>query len=391
MSPLAALALSAAVQVGLERAEVGAALRGRRVGLLANAASVTLDGRQALVVLRAQGVQVARLFAPEHGWDAAAAAGARVADSTDASSGLPVVSIYGAGQRPTESDLAGLDALVFDLQDAGVRFYTYNGLLLSSLDAAAQADVELVVLDRPNPLGGERVEGPTADPDMRSSLVSRTPGPLIHGLTSGELARLANARRSKPARLRVVPMAGWRREMTWADTERPWVPPSPNLRSAEAALAYPGVCLLEATNVSEGRGTEAPFLLLGAPWMRPERLVPALSVPGFSLEPARFTPVASPAAPDPKHAGEPCAGLRVRVTDARAARPYALGLALLSTLRSREPEFRWLRGGAGLDALLGTRTVRERLERGEPPEVIQDADRDAILAFRRERRDALLY
>ena len=243
---LAAL-LAAPVEVGLERleAEHGGALRGKRVGLVAHAASVTRDGRPAADVLRASGVQVVRLFTPEHGLLGQAGAGEKVQDGLDPRTGLPVVSLYGAKQAPSADDLRGLDALVFDLQDAGVRFYTYGATLLLCLEAAGEAGVELVVLDRPNPLGGERVEGPVAE---TVSFLSRLPGPLLHGLTLGELARLANARRERPTRLTVVAMRGWTRAMLWDDTGRPWPTPSPNLRSAEAALAYPGTCLLEATN-----------------------------------------------------------------------------------------------------------------------------------------------
>lgn len=392
-APLASLLLAAVVQVGLERleAEGGRPLLGKRVGLLANAASVTADGRQALAVLRGLGIDVRRLFAPEHGLAGRAPAGETVAGGVDPALGLPVVSLYGDRPRPEPSDLVGLDALVFDLQDAGVRFYTYNSLLLLCLEAAAQAGIELVVLDRPNPLGGERVEGPVADPALAKSFVNRTPGPLVHGMTSGELARYANARAPRPGRLTVLPLRGWTRAMTWSDTERPWVPPSPNLRSPEAALAYPGTCLLEATNVSEGRGTGAPFLLLGAPWLKPEELRRAATAPGFALEAARFVPRATEAAPAPKYRDQECLGLRVRVTDAKQAEPYALGLSLLAALKRLHPQFRWPAGGAAFDTLLGTRAVREALERGEGARAILGRDALAIEAFRRERSDALLY
>jgi uncharacterized protein YbbC (DUF1343 family) len=216
------------------------------------------------------------------------------------------------------------------------------------------------------------------------------PGPLVHGLTLGELARHANAGRERPARLTVVPMRGWERRMTWRDTGRAWLPPSPNLRTPEAALAYPGVALLETTNVSEGRGTDAPFLLLGAPWLRPRALACAVRGTGFALEPARFTPRASAGAPNPKHDGIDCAGYRVLVTEAAAARPYRLGLVLLHAL-AREPGFRWLRDGAALDALLGTRRVREALVRGEAVETILSGDAAGHAAFRNDRLPALLY
>lgn len=381
------------VAVGLDALEAdgGRPLKGKRLGLVAHAASVTGDGRHAIDVLRGLGVDVRRLFSPEHGLAGLAAAGEGVASGVDSRpGGLPVVSLYGAEQKPTAEDLAGLDALVVDLQDAGVRFYTYVSTMLLCLEAAAEAGIELVVLDRPNPLGGERVEGPERDASMPTSLVSLAPGPLVHGLTLGEMARLANARRARPARLTVVPMRGWRRSMAWEDTGRRWVNPSPNLRSPEAALAYPGTCLLEATNVSEGRGTEAPFLLIGAPWMKSEAVAREARGAGFALEPTSFTPAASAAAPQPKHLGVACRGLRVRVTDRAAARPWTLGLRLLVALR-RHREFAWTREGAWLDTLSGTRAVRAALERGDDVDAILAAEAPAIERWRAEREPALLY
>ena len=380
------------VAVGLERVEAdkGAPLRGGRVGLLGHAVSVTADGRHAIDVLRGSGVEVVRLFGPEHGLRGLAAAGEEVAGGTDAASGLPVVSLYGAKSRPSPEDLRGLDALVIDLQDAGVRFYTYASTMLLSLEAAADAGLEVVVLDRPNPLGGDRVEGPLRDPAMPFSLVSVAPGPLVHGLTLGEMAKLGMARRGKPGRVSVVPMRGWSRAMTWADTGRPWVNPSPNLRSAEAAIAYPGTCLLEATNASEGRGTKAPFLLIGAPWVKAEAVAREAATPGFTLEPTTFTPAASAASPAPKLGGELCRGLRVRVTDATLARPWTLGLRLLVALR-RHPEFAWVREGAWLDTLSGSKAVRTALERGDGVDAIVASEAPAIDGWRRERTASLLY
>jgi uncharacterized protein YbbC (DUF1343 family) len=392
LGPRVTWGASARVTVGLERvaAESGRPLRGRRVGLLAHAASVTADGRHAVDVLRGAGVDVRRLFGPEHGPRGRAAAGERVASGLDAATGIPFVSLYGEKTKPTGADLDGLDVLVADLQDAGVRFYTYVSTLLLCLEAAAEAGVALCVLDRPNPLGGRLVEGPERDPSLPFSLVCYAPGPLVHGLTLGEMARYASARRSTPARVEVVRMTGWSREMRWTDTGRPWVNPSPNLRSPEAALAYPGTCLLEATNLSEGRGTDSPFLLFGAPWLRAEHLAATLHPPGLALEPTRFTPESSPAAPEPRHLGAACSGLRVRVTDPGAVRPYAFGLELLSALR-REPEFGWVRDGEWLRTLIGSRDVGPALDRGDAVADILAADIPSHERFARETRDLLLY
>jgi uncharacterized protein YbbC (DUF1343 family)/beta-glucosidase-like glycosyl hydrolase len=380
------------VRVGLEELAMGNApgLENKRLGLVVHRASVTFDGRHAIDVVRDAGLDLVRLFTPEHGLRGDAAAGETVASGRDPVSGLPLISLYGERRKPDPGELADLDALVFDLQGAGVRFYTYVSTLILCLEAAAEAGIDFVVLDRPNPLGGERIEGPVSAPrdQVPASFVNLAPGPLVHGLTLGEMARYVNAGLARPARLTVIPMSGWKRWMSWADTGRPWIPPSPNLRSAEAALAYPGTALLEAANVSEGRGTHSPFLLLGAPWLETKQL--ELSVPGFALEPTRFVPEASPAAPHPKYLDEECAGLRVRVTDPRAARSYRLGLELVAAL-SQQPGFAWRGEGAALTRLLGTDRVGQQLLRQTPVAEILAADRADHEAWLQGRRAALLY
>ncbi|HYU32362.1 MAG TPA: serine hydrolase [Thermoanaerobaculia bacterium] len=379
------------VRVGLDRIAAGEtdALGGKRLGLIVHAASVTVDGRHAVDVFRERGLNVVRLFAPEHGLRGEAAAGESVESGRDPVSGLPVVSLYGEHRQPSPADLADLDALVFDLQDAGVRFYTYASTLILALQAAADAGIDFVVLDRPNPLGGERIEGPVSAPRdvVPSSFLNLAPGPLVHGLTLGEMATYVNAHLERPARLTVVPMEGWNRRMTLADTGRLWVPPSPNLRSAEAALAYPGTALLEATNISEGRGTEAPFLLLGAPWLDVSGL-PA--VPGFDFEPVRFTPRASSAATQPKYEDQECRGLRVRVTDPATEEPYRLGITLLSVL-SRQPGFAWRDGGEAFTRLLGTPRPFQDLRSGKTVEEILAADAADHADWLKDRQPALLY
>jgi uncharacterized protein YbbC (DUF1343 family) len=385
-------ATTPAVTVGLERlvADSRMPLRGRRVGLVCHAASVTADGTHAIDALRKTGATIVRLFGPEHGLRGAAAAGEKVAGGVDPKSGIPVVSLYGEKSKPSRQDLAGLDALIVDLQDAGVRFYTYSSTMLLCIEAAAEAGIEMVVLDRPNPLGGLRIEGPEIDPTLPARLVSMAPGPLVHGLTFGEMARYATDQGRKPGTVSVVAMGGWAREMTWAATGRPWVNPSPNLRSAEAALAYPGTCLLEATNATEGRGTDAPFLVVGAPWVKPEALAREAETPGFALEPTEFTPKASPAAPHPKLLGAACKGVRVRVTDASAARPFTLGLRLLLALK-RHPDFAWLREGAGLDSLLRTKALRLAIERGDGVDAILAEQAPGIERWRESRAASLIY
>src|SRR6185436_19798086 len=365
------------VRVGLEQveAEKGGPLKGKKIGLIAHAASVTADGRRAADVLRVAGVDVEKLFAPEHGAQGKAAAGEKVGDAIDPIARVPIVSLYGQKTKPTAEDLKDLDALVFDLQDGGVRFYTYVSTMILALQAAAESGIEFVVLDRPNPLGGERVEGPESDARdaVPESLVNTAPGPLVHGLTAGEMAQFVNASLAKPARLTVVPMKGWRRNMSWADTGRPWVPPSPNLRTPEAALVYPGTALVEGTNASEGRGTETPFLLIGAPWLKAEAVIPTLPSSGVEFEATTFTLEASPAAPEPKHSGVPCAGIHITVKDAAAVTPYKLGVALLVALKG-QAGFEWLREGAAIDRLVGTKKLRAAIDRGDPVDAIVASD-----------------
>ena len=351
--------------------------KGRRVGILAHAASLTADGRHVADVLRHAGARAVRLFAPEHGVAGKAAAGAAIADGV--SGGIPVVSLYGA--RPARDHFVDLDVLVVDLQDAGVRFYTYAATMLDALGAAT---CDVVVLDRPNPLGGLMVDGPVADDGAPASIFNRVPGPLVHGLTMGEIARMA-----RPT-ARVVGLQGWSRSTVWAGTGLPWRPPSPNLRTAEAAHAYPGTALLEATNVSEGRGTEAPFLVLGAPWLDESLAARVEPVAGFELEPTRFTPQPGPAAPTPKHSGVPCRGVRVHVRDASRARPLALGLSLLHALR-RLPSFAWRDDGHALDRLVASRRPRALLDAGQGvAEMLSSFEGDGA-SWRARRASLLLY
>jgi uncharacterized protein YbbC (DUF1343 family) len=407
-APVSAAPGSAPVQVGLEVVESdhGAPLQGKKVGLVVTPGSVTVDGRHSIDVLRKAGVDVVRVFAHERAlrtrtamWDRVAQnldgtpfLGRPEAESTgrrvDAETRLPIVDL-GSGKLRAE-DVRDLDAIVFDLQDPGVRFFTVMGRLQQCMETAADAGIDFVVLDRPNPLGGALVEGPAreASPTVRAVLTNLAPGPLVHGLTTGEMAQLIRSRLGKPLRLTVVPMKGWKRDMTWTDTGRPWPSIAPNLRSPEAALVYPGLGLLEATNVSEGRGTEQPFLLFGAPWL-PSGKLPSVSPTGFAIEAARFTPRPSAFAVSPKHKDAECVGARVTVRDREAAHPYEFGVHLLRFLRSQDG-FAWTAPTA-LDDLVGTSRLRRALDAGESAAQILAADAPAIEKFRKDRAKFLLY
>lgn len=392
---LTGAAVAARVRTGLDRVveAKGEPLKGKRVGLLVHAASLTHDGRHAIDALTGSGVKLVKLFGAEHGFRGLAAAGEKVEDGVDSRSGLPVISLYGKKSKPLPEDLEGLDVFVVDMQDAGVRFYTFASTVILCLDACAAAGLPMVVLDRPNPIGGRRIEGPLSDPEAEvpRGLVNMTPGPLVHGLTMAEIARVVNAGRPKPASLSAVELQGWTRDMHWQDTGLTWVNPSPNLRSASACLAYPGTCLLEGTTAAEGRGTDAPFQKIGAPWLNAAELARAIRVPGFACEPTTFTPRTSAAAPSPKHLDVPCQGLDIRVSDAGEAQPYRLGVTLLTEMKKRHKEFAWLRDGSGFDRLVGTRSLRAAIDRGDSVDAIVAASAAGIEEFRRTRRASLLY
>ena len=364
-----------------------AALKGKRVALLTNPTGVTRDGRTTASVLlsdkaRTAGVKLVRLFSPEHGL--AAALDEKVADTVDAATGLSVVSLYGEKRRPSPKDLAGLDAVVVDLQDAGVRFYTYLTSMAYVMEECAKAKVGVVVLDRPNPIGGEVVEGPPADPDRLSFTAVHTI-PIRTGMTIGELARMLNEERKIDATLSVVALGGWERSLWYDETGLPWVNPSPNLRSVTQAALYPGVALLETTNVSVGRGTDAPFELLGAPWIDAERLSRTLNVrniPGVRFAPVTFVPASS------RFAGEPCRGLRMTVTDRDALRPVTLGLEIATALRDLHAAD-WQRDRFG--ELLASAAAATRFERGDSAAQIVSGWAAGQMEFERRRARFLIY
>lgn len=375
------------VRPGVEvLAESGfAPLAGKRVGLLTNATGVTRDGRRTADLLRSEearkaGVSLVRLFSPEHGLSASA--DEDVPDSVDPSTGLPVISLYGARRRPSAGDLAGLDAVVVDLQDAGCRFYTYLTTVGYLMEEAASAGVGVVLLDRPNPIGADAVEGPLAE-ELSFTAYDRIP--VRPGMTIGELARLFASGRTPRVSLTVVPMAGYRRSLWYDETGIPWVDPSPNLRSVTAAALYPGVALLERTNVSVGRGTGTPFEVVGAPWADAAALARTLSVrrvPGVRFAPVDFRPDAG------THAGALCRGVRVAVVDRRALRPVALGIEIAAALRDLFPR-EW--DASRFGALLASRATLARFARGESAAQVAAGWAGELAEFERRRAAALLY
>ena len=304
-------------------------LRGKRVALVTNHTGLDLQGNRTIDLLgAASGVHLTKLLSPEHGLYGQV--DAKVADTVDPKTGLHVYSLYGKTEKPTPEMLQDIDAVVYDIQDVGARFYTYTTTLGYCMEAAAEAKIPIFVLDRPNPITGLIVDGPLADQDDLS-FIAFAPIPVAHGMTHGELARFFNEERHIHCDLHVIPMKNWRRSMWWDQTGRTWINPSPNMRNTnQAALLYPGVCLLEATNVSVGRGTDQPFEILGAPWIDGRKLAEALNaanVPGLRFVPITFTPSSS------KFSGKVCQGCYVEVIDRMSVEPVRAGLAIAWTLK----------------------------------------------------------
>jgi uncharacterized protein YbbC (DUF1343 family) len=328
------------------------------------------------------GVEVGALFAPEHG--AFGVLDEDVPDQVEPATGLPIFSLYGAYKRPPAERLAGLDALVFELQDIGARFYTYSSTLGHCLEAAYEAGIPVYILDRPNPVTGNHREGPLADPDLLS-FVAYHSIPIRHGLTLGELGRLCCAEKGWGDTAQVVPCEGWQREMWFDETGIPWVNPSPAMRSLTAATLYPGVCLLEQTNISVGRGTDAPFERVGAPFIDSQACLAAMqaiNITGVALREDRFTPALS------KHEGERCHGLRIAITDREALDSVRLGIALAATLRDLYGEMFEIKG---VQHLLVNVKAFNLLQSGADVDQIVDSWRADLDAWREKWRPYLLY
>lgn len=380
--------LVAGIDVLLEdRADL---VEGRRVGLVTNPTGVDRTLRSSIDRLAAHpGVALAALFGPEHGVRGDAQAGDKVGSTRDPRTGVPAHSLYGEHREPTDAMLAGIDVLVFDIQDVGARFYTYPYTLANVMRAARRAGIPVVVPDRPNPVGGVHVEGPVLEPEY-ASFVGQYPIPIRHGLTLGELARLFNDALGIGAELHVVPMRGWRRDAAEPGRGLPWVPPSPNMPTPETALVYPGTALLEGTNASEGRGTTRPFETVGAPYVDADALAErmnALDLPGVRFRPTWFTPTFS------KHAGELCGGVQLHVTDRDAFRPVRTGIALLVALQAMYPDaFAFLPDERPFfDMLAGNGWVREAILAGESAVDIEERWLPDLQRFEAMRGRYLLY
>lgn len=359
---------------------------GRRVGLLTNHTGIDAEGRGDLDRLQDAGAQVTAIFSPEHGYRGVLDR-SDIGHGIDSATGLPVFSLYGETREPTPEMLAGIDILLVDLQDIGARPYTYASTTLLAMDASARAGIPVVVLDRPNPIGGARVQGPLLDPE-HSSFIGMLVVPMRHGMTLGELARLGNGQLDLRTDLTVVPAVGWRRHMWFDDTDLPWVRPSPNMPDLESATHYPGTVMFEATNLSVGRGTPIAFQVLGAPWLDAAAVVELVGVQvGVAISDTSVVPVAPP---DGKYAETEIPAVRLRVTDREVYDPVAVSVALLAAVQRHHPNELTVRSER-LARLIGTTEVWQLILDGVPAQEISARWDQPLTVFRGDRAAALLY
>jgi uncharacterized protein YbbC (DUF1343 family) len=386
------------VRTGVQRVLAGEAehLRGPSLGLIQHPASVTSELESSTTALLAAGFRLHALFGPQHGARGEKQDNMVESDHfTDPVTRLPVHSLYGAVRKPTSEMLSGLDVLLFDLQDVGVRVYTFVWTMALAMEACAEAGVRFVVLDRPNPLGGIEREGPVLRPGFES-FVGLHPVPLRHGLTCGELARWLNSARGIGCELEIVSCDGWERRMRWADTGLPWVLPSPNLPTPDSCAVYPGMVLLEGTNLSEGRGTTRPFELFGAPSLDPHALAAQLEDtlgPGVKLRPCHFEPGFQ------KHAGTLCGGGQLHIVDEGAFAPVYTAVAILAAVRAlapaefkwREPPYEYETVRPPIDILWGSDELRLEIDVGRTADQILAGADQEIARFASEVSPYLLY
>jgi uncharacterized protein YbbC (DUF1343 family) len=360
-----------------------APLAGKRVGLITNQTGIDRSGRSTTDLLaHAPGVKLVALFSPEHG--IRGAVDERVPSAKDEATGLPIYSLYGETERPTPAMLAGVDVLVFDIQDAGVRFYTYITTMGYAMEAAAQRHLPFYLLDRPDPLGGERIEGPMLDRE-RTNFVAYFPMPVRMAMTLGEMAKMFNVQKKIGCDLHVIRLENWQRRMSFEDTGLPWVNPSPNLRSPAAGLLYPGLEILQAGGVSVGRGTSQPFELLGAPWIRDEEFAAELNrraIPGVRFAAEKFTPDSG------LYHGELCEGVRITLTDRAALQTMRMGMEIAAALVKSYPDKFDV---AKTIELIGNAATVKQLQAGAEPAAIVAGWNADLAAFRKVRAKYLLY
>jgi len=363
---------------------------GKSVGLITNSTGANEDLEDNISLFcRHPDIHLKAIFAPEHGLWAAVQDAVAVSSFEYEGVRIPVYSLYGKTRKPTREMLEDIDVLIFDIQDVGARFYTFISTMAMAIESCAEYGVSFVVLDRPNPIGGLAVAGNILESEFRS-FVGYLPVPVRHGMTTGELARFFVDKFQIGVRLDVVEMTGWRRDMWFDDTGLQWIMPSPNMPTLDTAMVYPGTCLFEGINISEGRGTTRPFELIGAPWIDAPRLsdkLDSLSLAGVKFRPVCFIPTFA------KYKGQNCGGVQVHVIDREEFAPVRTALSMIDTVRRMYPdEFQW-RGGDRkfFDRLMGTDSVRRQLSSGESVDSIINSWESELKKFSEGRRHCLLY
>lgn len=364
-------------------------IRGKRVGLITNHTARDEHGRSSIDLLNdAPGVRLTALFAPEHGIRGSERGGARIASGVDEKTGVRIYSLYGQTRTPTSRMLDDVDVIVYDIQDVGARMYTYVWTMTLAAEAAKKAGKKFIVVDRPNPIRGDIVEGGMIEQRYRS-FTGLHNVPLRYGLTPGELARFLSWTKEIDADIDVIPMQGYRRAMWWSETGLEWIPPSPNIRDVDAALLYPGISFFEATNVSEGRGTTEPFRLVGARWLTDAALI-TRSMNARRLGGVRFEAVTRRIGRGEKYGGETIPMIRIVITNRDNVRSSEIGSHLLREIFARHPkQFKW-QPGAGIEELSGSRALRHAVQTGEVDKVLTQW-RNASAAFSKQAASARLY
>ncbi|MEE9466054.1 MAG: DUF1343 domain-containing protein [Candidatus Neomarinimicrobiota bacterium] len=370
---------------------------GKTIGVVTNHTGLNIDGEFILDLIAADGeITLGAVFSPEHGLLGQTSDGVAVAD-IELQSGIKVYSLYGQTFKPTPDQLEGLDAVIFDFQDVGARYYTYPSTMTLVMDACARDGVPFWVLDRPNPVRGDIIDGPLLDPDY-SSFMGMHPVPIRHGMTMGELAIMINERGwltdGRRAKLTVVPVLGWSRYDWWDDTNLEWVPPSPNIPTPETALVYLGLCLIEGTNISEGRGTHEPFMILGAPWIEGASLAGQLNrrqLPGVQFEEHNFTPKSiAGMADNPKYQDMECGGVRLKIVDRTEFEPLYTAGVILHVIRESYPQqFQWRE--EHIDLLWGSDALRRYIDQGRKIEGLPAIYADDRDTFYSQRKEFLIY
>jgi uncharacterized protein YbbC (DUF1343 family) len=373
-------------------------IKGKRIGLITNHTAVLSNGKHLADALNEFGnTKLVVLFGPEHGVRGDAPDGRTIHDTTDEKTGVPIISLYGKVNKPTPEMLKDVDVLIYDIQDVGARFYTYISTMFICMEAAAENNIHFVVLDRPNPITGVNVEGPIRV-DSLKTFVGWVPIPTMHGMTVGELAVMANTsgwlKDRKHAKLSVVEMENWKRKQWYDETKLQWIKPSPNMSSLQTATIYPGMCLIEGMNVSEGRGTEKPFEFIGAPWINGKELAKKLNdvrLPGVKFEGIEFTPHEIPnVASNPKYKDQLCSGVYIKVINRNIINSVKIGLAVVSeihTLYKDSLKFR----ERGFDRLAGTPVIREMILQGKTINEIESTWKEELKEFMKQRKKVLLY